>query len=173
MTGSTTGSRIGSGTDAGPRRHVGGGDQVFWGSHDHVLDDKGRTSLPKDFREGLASLPGTPWITAYPQCLAVLPQPEFEAIQARLSGPAADSDSVQHLKRLILGMAAPCAIDKQGRILVPPKLRKWAGLERDIVFTGIGERIEIWDHARHERELEQTRDRYPEYTKDLREQVSL
>lgn len=145
---------------------------MFWGSHDHVLDEKGRTSLPKDFREALQNVEGGAWITAYPQCLAILPAPAFETLRTRLTGEASHVASIQHLQRLILGMAAPCAFDKQGRILIAPKLRKWAHLERDIVFTGLGDKIEIWDHARHEEELEQTRINYPAYTEDLRGQRS-
>jgi len=141
---------------------------VFWGSHDHVLDEKGRTSLPKEFREALQDVDGGAWITAYPQCLAILPAPAFSTLRDRLTGEGSDVDSIQHLQRLILGMAAPCSFDKQGRILIPPKLRSWAHLQRDIVFTGLGEKIEIWDRTRHEEELEQTRANYATYTQDLR-----
>ena len=141
---------------------------MFWGSHDHVLDDKGRTSLPKEFREVLQNVEGDAWITAYPQCLAILPASAFQTLKERLTGDVSHIDSIQHLQRLILGMAAPCPFDKQGRILIPPKLRKWARLDRDIVFTGLGDKIEIWDRTRHEEELEQTRLNYPVYTEDLR-----
>lgn len=142
---------------------------MFWGSHDHVLDEKGRTSLPKDFREALQQVEGGAWITAYPHCLAVLPDPAFEALKAQLTGASSVVDSVQHLQRLILGMASRCSFDKAGRILVPPKLRKWAHLDRDVVFVGLGDKIELWDRTRHEQELEETRVNYSEYTQDLRE----
>jgi len=142
---------------------------VFWGSHDHVLDEKGRTSLPKDFREALAQVEGDAWITAYPQCLAIVPGPAFEELRKKLTGDGSHVDSIQRLRRMILGMAIRCSFDKQGRILIPPKLRRWANLARDVVFTGVGDHIEIWDQTTHERELEETRHNYPEYSRDLRE----
>ncbi len=142
---------------------------TFWGCYDHVLDEKGRTSLPKQFRKTLATLKGVPWLTGLPQCLAILPPKEFEALRRKLTAASSTIDSIQRLQRLILGMASPCSIDRQGRMLVPPKLRKWAHLDREIVFTGVGGRIELWDRACHEAELEQTRLNYPDYTRDLKE----
>lgn len=142
---------------------------MFWGSHDHVLDDKGRTSLPKEFRDALARLKGTPWITLYPDCVAILPATSFEELRERLTaGELGEIDSIQHLKRLIIGMASPCTVDRQGRISIPTKLRTEAGLGRELVFTGVGDRIEIWDRAKHASELERVRLHYPEYTRDLK-----
>jgi MraZ protein len=142
---------------------------MFWGSHEHVLDEKGRTSLPKEFRELLRGLKGDPWLTARTQCLTIFPPGEFDAFRKRLTDASSAIESIQRLQRLILGMAAPAAVDKQGRILIPPKLRKWAGLDREIVFTGVGKSIEIWDRARHEADLEQTRVLYPEFTEILKD----
>jgi len=142
---------------------------VFWGSYDHVLDEKGRTSLPKEYRDLLGDLESGAWLTAYPSCLILITAAEFETQRARMLNPVADTDSVQRLQRMFIGMATPCVFDKAGRILIPPKLRKWAALERDIVFTGCGERIEIWDRSRHEIDMEQTRQNYPQYKRDLQE----
>ena len=123
---------------------------MFFGSHLHVLDDKGRTSLPKDFRDALAGLKGTARITAYPGYLAILPPAAFEDWQRRLTGDRSRLDDAAHrIRRLILGMASPCHIDRQGRILIPTPLREHAAIERDIVFVGVGDEIEIWDRSRH------------------------
>ena len=139
---------------------------MFLGSFDHVLDDKGRTSLPKEFREKLNSLEGGAFLTAYPECLVILPAEKFEERRQKLA--AKDHiGSVQRLQRLIIGMASPCAFDKQGRILIAPKLRQWAELGRDIVFCGVGGEIEIWDRSRHYAELLEARANYSDYTRDL------
>ena len=58
---------------------------MFWGCHEHVLDDKGRTSLPKDFRDLLTRGSQLPWLTARSRCLAIYPAEKFDAIRARLS----------------------------------------------------------------------------------------
>jgi MraZ protein len=141
---------------------------MFSGSYDHVLDEKGRTSLPKDFREILKGLKGDPWITAFRQCLNIFPPDEFEAFSIQLSAASQTIEDIQRLQRLILGMAARIPVDGQGRILIPPKLRKWACLDREIVFTGVGRTIEVWDRCRHEADLEQTRELYPAFTDTLK-----
>jgi len=142
---------------------------MFFGSHDHVLDEKGRTSLPKDYRDTLKGLKGAPWITAFSQCLTIFPPAEFEALRNKLTDASSTIESIQQLQRLILSNAAPATIDAQGRILIPPRLRRWAGLDREIVFAGVGQRIEIWDRARLEADFEQTRMNYSEYTNILKD----
>ena len=47
--------------------------------------------------------------------------------------------------RFLMSNAFPCELDKQGRIVVPGVLRKYAGLEKDVILAGVGSRIEIWD----------------------------
>ena len=142
---------------------------MFFGSHDHVLDEKGRTSLPKDYRDTLKGLKGDPWITAFTQCLTIFPPTEFDALRKKLTDASTTIESIQHLQRLILSNATPATIDRQGRILIPPRLRKWAGLDREIVFAGVGRRIEVWDRARLEADFEQTRMNYSEYTDILKD----
>ena len=142
---------------------------MFRGSYDHVLDEKGRTSLPRDFRDTLSGFKGTPVITALRDCLAIYPAEEFEAIEARLSAASSAIDSVQRYQRLFTGMAHPCPFDRQGRILIPQKLRDWAHLERDLVLAGVGRRIEVWDRTRHTADLERTRERYAELTRELKD----
>lgn len=142
---------------------------MFWGSFDHVLDEKGRTSLPKEFRETLSRLKGDPWITAGRYCLTILPSAEFQDLHARLTEDGRDDDHpIESLLRLRIGKAKRCSFDRQGRILIPPDLRKWAYLDREIVFAGLGKFVEIWDRERHQVDLENTRASYPEYTRQLR-----
>jgi MraZ protein len=140
---------------------------LFWGSHDHVLDEKGRTSLPKTFRESFAQLAGDPWLIALPRCLALLPDEEFQRRYALLHEQAG-LDSTENVQRLTIGMAEPCTIDRQGRMGIPPKLRGWAGLERDIVITGVGSWVEIWDRARHAAMLEHAARNYPRFSREIR-----
>ena len=101
--------------------------------------------------------------------LAVFTATEFEALRKRLAKASTTNDAVQGLQRLINGMATPCNFDRQGRILIPPKLREWAFLEREIVFTGVGSRIELWDRSRHAAELERVRQHYPDLAREVKE----
>jgi MraZ protein len=142
---------------------------MFAGSHDHVIDDKGRTSLPKEFRLLLAECNGDGWLTALRDCLAIFTPETFSAFQQKLGSASIAVEPVQQIQRLLIGMATPCPLDKQGRILIPPKLREWAGLEREIVIVGVSNRIEIWDRTRHVEAMQSVRSDYPALTQPLRE----
>ena len=137
---------------------------MFWGSYDHTLDEKGRTALPKEFRTRLAELKGHPWITLSKGCVIILPDAAFRDLERRYGGY---SERREKLRRLILGMAQPCNVDKQGRFLIPQILRDKGNLERDLVITGVGESIEIWDRALHARELDDVQMHYGLYASDL------
>ncbi len=130
---------------------------VFFGSHEHVLDDKGRTSLPKEFRDILKSQKADPWLTAGANCLAIFPHDQFEEIRARLTEDPLPSAAIVRRQRLVLGNAARCKLDAQGRILIPQTLRKHARLQRDIVFAGRGTLIEVWDRALWRTEMDRAR----------------
>ena len=130
---------------------------VFFGSHEHVFDDKGRTSLPKEFRDILKSQKADPWLTAGAHCLAIFPNDQFEEIKARLTEDALPAAEIVRRQRLVLGNAARCRLDGQGRILVPQTLRKHARLQRDIVFAGRGTLIEVWDRALWRTEMDLAR----------------
>ena len=144
--------------------------EMFAGSHEHVLDDKGRTSLPKDFRSALAGLKGKAYITALPNCLVILPPAAFQAWRAALTNPSARLDpAVQRIRRLIIGMSAECNVDRQGRMNIPNHLLRHAGIEKDLVFMGVGEEIEIWDKSRHQSEIGEAGAHYAD---DSREVIS-
>lgn len=130
---------------------------LFFGSHEHVLDDKGRTSLPKDFRDVLKQEPQDPWLTAGARCLVIYTAAAFDEVQARLNQGDLRDGEIIRLQRRILGNATRCRVDAQGRILVPQTLRRYAGLERDIVVAGRGTLIEIWDRDLWAAEMDRAR----------------
>ena len=142
---------------------------MFAGSHDHVIDDKGRTSLPKEFRLLLAECNGDAWLTALRDCLAIFTPEIFSAFHEKLGSASIAVEPVQQIQRLLVGMATPCPLDKQGRILISPKLRDWAGLEREIVIAGVSNRIEIWDRARHDATMQVIRTDYAALTDSLKD----
>jgi transcriptional regulator MraZ len=142
-------------------------DGMFWGCHEHVLDEKGRTSLPKDFRDLLSRGSESPWLTAGAQCLTIFPADVFKRLRERLAAEVLN-DSAESLERLIVGNATPCSVDRQGRILIPPPLRRRAQLGREIVFTGLTDRVEIWDRARYEAAIANTQENYAQHSRLLR-----
>jgi len=53
-------------------------------------------------------------------------------------------------QRFFLSGATECIVDKLGRILIPSYLRQYSGLDKEIVFVGVGRKFEIWDKRRWE-----------------------
>jgi MraZ protein len=79
-------------------------------------------------------------------CLSLYPQPVWDRFEADL---IALPESRNALRRLYLGSATEVQIDGSSRVLLPPELREWAGLERDVIFMGMGNSFELWDKARY------------------------
>jgi len=134
-----------------------GKSQVFLGTYEHTLDDKGRLSLPVRFREVLATngdarLVVTTNVDPGGQCLVAYPMQEWQAFQERIAGLPQFDAAVIRLKRLHIAGACECSADRQGRILIPPMLREYAGLKTQVLFAGLGANIEIWDRTRWEEE---------------------
>jgi MraZ protein len=130
---------------------------LFLGSYEHALDDKGRLSLPIRFRDALTAL-GDPRLVVTTnvdpggQCLVAYPIKEWQAFQERIASLPQFDEAVIRLKRLHVAGAVECCGDRQGRILIPPVLREYAGLKGQVLIAGLGNNIEIWDRARWEEE---------------------
>lgn len=123
---------------------------MFTGEHKHTVDGKGRLSIPAAFRETLENDFDAPlYVTRMPNCLMAWPADEWEAFARELNSKPAFNKKVMKIKRLLFASAQQCPLDKAGRILLPPKLREDAGIERDVVLAGMGNTFEIWDQARH------------------------
>jgi len=123
---------------------------VFRGRYEHQLDPKGRLALPAAFRRVLAqSHESTLVITAHisSPCLAAYPVPEWEQFELRLSQLPQFDRNVMLLRRLYVGSAMDCPIDRQGRVLIPPVLRAHAELEREAYWVGGMKTLEIWSKA--------------------------
>lgn len=118
---------------------------MFMGEYDHTIDVKGRVIIPSKFREDLSS---EFVITAgLDGCLFVYPMDEWERFideLKRLPG----SKEVRQLQRYFMAGAAACDMDKQGRVLIPNKLREHGEIEKDVVLVGVINKIEIWDKER-------------------------
>lgn len=111
------------------------------GEFQHTLDTKGRLFIPARLREEL----GDRFVIAkgLDHCLFLYPQSAWELLEDKIRQlPMSKS---RNLQRFFLSSAADVSVDKQGRIVVPPVLRDYAGLEHDVTIIGVLERAEIWD----------------------------
>lgn len=124
---------------------------MFRGRFDYSIDDKGRVSLPAKFREVLsANYDERLIITTFDQCLWAYPIPEWQAIEEKIAALPQFKSQVKALQRVFVSGAAECPLDKQGRIIIPPTLRDYGGLKKEVVFVGMTKRIEIWSKERWE-----------------------
>ncbi|GIG27911.1 transcriptional regulator MraZ [Cellulomonas marina] len=115
----------------------------FLGTYTPRLDDKGRLILPAKFRARLAA--GLVMTRGQERCLYLLPPAEFHRIHDALSrNPLLNRSSRDYL-RVFLSGASDELPDKQGRLSIPPVLRRYAGLDREVAVIGTGNRVEIWD----------------------------
>jgi MraZ protein len=114
-----------------------------------TLDQKGRVTVPARWREQLmATAQGQLVITKNGDgCLSLFPPPVWEQVLAAVKELPAEADP---WRRMLTGHAEEVEIDGASRVLVPPELRRWAGLEREVKFMGIGTHFELWDLARYE-----------------------
>jgi MraZ protein len=117
---------------------------MFLGTHHPKLDEKGRFFLPAKFREELAE--GLVISQGHERCLTIWPEAAFLEFARSVSGPPT-LKHVRDFQRMLAANASAEVPDKQGRITVPPPLRRYAGLEKEIVVVGSIDRVEVWDQA--------------------------
>ncbi|GGG63090.1 transcriptional regulator MraZ [Kocuria dechangensis] len=116
---------------------------VFLGTYSPRLDEKGRVILPAKFREELAE--GLVLTRGQERCLYVFSIREFERVHEQLRAAPLSSKQARDYIRVFLSGASDEVPDKQGRVTIPPPLREYAGLDRELAFIGAGTRAEIWD----------------------------
>ena len=115
---------------------------VFRGEFDHNLDAKSRIILPIKFREGL----GNSFIITrgLDTCLFIFRTDVFTALEEKVKMLPISDESVRQFVRFFFGPACDCEFDAQGRVVVPAKLREYAGIEKEVVSMGLPGRIELW-----------------------------
>ena len=134
---------------------------MFRGRYVHTIDAKNRMSLPMAFRQALErSSDRPPILTNAYDCLELHCFEDWEAFEERIVAIADVDPEAQAYARMMISGATECPIDKQGRILVPPHLRAYAALEREVTLAGCGRKIEIWDNARFEAKFNETHARF-------------
>ncbi|MGO5051932.1 division/cell wall cluster transcriptional repressor MraZ [Lachnospiraceae bacterium LCP25S3_G4] len=118
---------------------------MFRGEFNHSIDPKGRLIIPAKFREGL----GEEFVITKEigGCLSVYPTDGWKAFEEKLGSlPRSKANIV----RFFSGSAVDSGLDKQGRVLLSPALKTYAGLEKEVVLVGVLDRVEIWDKAKWE-----------------------
>jgi MraZ protein len=130
---------------------------VFRGSNEINMDAKGRMAVPSRYRDALqdqsdGQLVAT--IDIEDRCLFLYPLPAWQEIETQIARLPTFNPDTRRLQRLLIGHARELELDGNGRVLIPPELRAYAGLEKQVVLVGQGHRFELWstDHWNARRE---------------------
>lgn len=118
---------------------------MFIGQYDHTIDSKGRIIVPAKYREAL----GEEFIATQglDGCLFLYPSAEWNTFAEKLQNLPSGANT-RKLQRHFMSRAMEMNVDKQGRILIPAKLREHAALEKDVVFVGNINHVEVWNSSR-------------------------
>lgn len=138
------------------------------GSYLGVLGDKRRTAIPKKYLKEL----GQELILAkwYEDCLVLVNKEFWQVLLARLTGGLrVASIGVRDIERFILGSAFEVEPDSQGRIIVPEVLANYANLDKEIMFLGLGDRVEIWSKSVWDKKAEMIAKTTKEFIEKLAE----
>jgi MraZ protein len=143
---------------------------VFRGKYEHTIDPKGRLSIPARYREELASRNiATLILSEGDHSVWAFPLDAWEAFEERLRQHSQFSPERRNFARIMVASARECPVDRAGRTLVPPELRQFAGLEKDVMITGVLEHFEIWNRARWDDHYQTLRGGFDEMTRKLSE----
>jgi len=144
---------------------------VFRGQYHHTIDEKGRIIFPSKFRDIFAEkYDNRMVITNWEGCLRVFPYDEWRILEEKISHQSILRREVRSFQRFFMSGAVDVNLDNHGRVLIPPTLREYANLEKDIVMAGMIKDIEIWSRQRFDEEMKKAAgdiDKFSDYIADL------
>jgi len=122
---------------------------MFRGLSKVTLDSKGRLAIPSRHRERIVTRAEGHLVATVDKvkCLLIYPLPDWEEIERKLIRLPALNKRARQLQRLMLGHATELEMDGHGRILLPATLREFAGLDRQAMLIGQGNKLELWDET--------------------------
>ncbi len=123
--------------------------RLFLGEYDHILDDRGRITLPRKIR---TELTGEHIVVSkgFDACIFGYDTSSWENEAGKqLVNSVTDRDS-RNMRRYLFSAAEKAELDKLGRIVLPAHLKEYAGIEKDVIVIGAGDHFEIWEPKRWE-----------------------
>lgn len=145
---------------------------TFRGTFEHALDAKHRLTIPAKFRAALAGgvvLAASQEVqVGAPRALSIWTPDDYDAYtRATLAGRNPMSPEVRDMKRFFYNSSFDTELDSANRVMIPPHLVSYAGLQKEVVVTGSGECLEVWDRATYARTFEDVLTRIPEIAAKL------
>ncbi len=114
----------------------------FIGQGSYSIDNKGRIIVPAKFRARLG--PRAIVTRGIENCLQIFPEERWETLTMALNERPFGAEKVRIFRRKFLASASECELDRQGRIMIPETLRKYAHLDGEGIIIGVGDYLEIW-----------------------------
>jgi MraZ protein len=143
---------------------------VFRGRFPHTIDGKGRLSIPAKFREELVARDtDTLVLTEGDHCIVAYPMDEWEKFEEKLRQQPQLAPEMRNFLRVAVASAKDCPVDKAGRTLVPPDLREFAGLSKDVMIVGALNKFEIWNRERWNDHYQRARGSFDDNARKLSE----
>jgi len=126
------------------------GQSMFRGATKVTLDSKGRLAIPSRYRERITNRADGHLVATVDRdyCLLIYPLPDWEEIERKLVRLPALHKQARRLQRLMVGYATELDMDSHGRILLTRELREFAGLDRQAMLIGQGNKFELWNEDR-------------------------
>jgi len=149
---------------------------MFRGHFEHAIDAKGRTSLPSRFRDVLAATSDARLVltpSPFDACLHLFPMKAWEEFEAKIAALPQFEPNVIKLRRLYVSAAVECEVDKQGRVLVPNSLREHASLQKDVLWAGMGQMVELWAREKWNDVQSMTANERAEFRRAVAEQLRI
>ena len=141
----------------------------FLGEYEATVDAKGRFLLPAGFKKQLTEGENRFIISrGFEKCLTLYPMKSWEPIMNKINQLNDFDPKVREFRRQFLGGATEIELDAAGRLLLPPTLKEFAGLSKDIILVAALDKIEIWDAGKYKQLFE---DFSPEAFSSLAQEV--
>lgn len=132
-----------------------GAEAVFTGDSIHTLDPKNRVFVPKRFQDLLGRDEQGQQVAVltrgFEGCLFLFSRQGYAQVLQRLTTQPFGGVQLRTMQRLFFSNVHETPLDSSGRVLLPEKLRKYAGIDKEVVMVGVADRAEIWDRARWEK----------------------
>ena len=139
---------------------------AFHGTFEHSLDAKNRLTVPAKFRAALAGKVFL--VRGADPCISLYPEATYsELTEAALQGMNPFSTQARELKRMFYGNATDTELDSAGRVMLIPRHLEHAGIDREVVITGAGDCLELWDRSAWEAYDRDLSERAPDLTASL------
>lgn len=140
---------------------------TFIGTYYHTLEEKGRVSVPKAFRQQLTH--GSVVTRGLDGCLFIFTADSWSILTDQLQGLPLSTKAARDFLRLLTYHAAPVELDKLGRTRLPESLTQLAGINKELVFAGALTRVELWAKDRYHQYLDNLEGSEAEFETVLKE----